>query len=484
MCTIFSLILLSSSPVLAEKQFVSVNVTDSHPAASVRTYLSTLRSAIENNWCESAPHKNSLSVYFAIDAGGNLKAMEIKQSSGIQSDDNAALEAVSKCFVSGNAVSELKGPLKLDISFKPCEANTNEANTNNENANQANSNGRPAVDSQTSIRWENAMQSAHLSPLIQPDPQPSKSVTLPAEKVDQQIQPTEELLTLPQAREYALFLINRDRATEGRKPVKLDEVACRVAQYHSDTTAKLQFNSHWHPDGKKPAQRYCDLGGFDCDAENSHGCAPKPGFLFRVPDNQQFTKSEIEFEEHGFFDEIPPKDGHRRNILNPARTHVGLGLTLIELRYQGKSKILRHVTSSQEFINRYAENYFESARSLRRGVTYVFSGQLAPDARIHSAILCREDAPQPIPQNILQDQTEPKFHGSVGPAVDVVLSVFPRPETHTPEARLYTQGQTFRCEITPGTNWQPGLYYLTLWAVISGVGQRQQPFSMRTLLLE
>jgi uncharacterized protein YkwD len=471
------LALLAINPALAEKSYVSVNLreTDGAPPASLRTYISSLRSAIGNNWAESAPHKSSPSVYFAVDADGNLLALEVKQSGGIQSDDTAALEAISKCFISESVPRGC--PLKIDIVFKPCEADGAERPAASESINN------------NPIPWDKLAEanSPNRSPWIQPDsPNPDRSIPSgtqkPAANPDQK--PAEELLTLPQARAYMLYLINRDRATEGGKPVELDEVACRAGQFHTDTMAKFQFNSHWHPDGKKPPQRYSELGGFDYVGESSHGCSLKPGYSASIPDAQLFTKSEIESEEHGYFDEKPPHDGHRRNILNAFHTHVGVGLTLIELRWQSGHSVFRRVASAQEFINKYSGNYSESARCLRKGETYSLSGQLAPGVRMYCAMITREDAPQTIPMQILQDREQPNIHGGYTLPKDIVASVFPMPRTFTQETKLYTQGPMFRCEITPGSHWQPGLYYITLFALIDSAGTKPQPISLHTLLLE
>lgn len=306
---------------------------------------------------------------------------------------------------------------------------------------------------------------------------------LPA--MEESTRPDEKMLTLQEAREYMLYLINRDRQTANCPPVKLDEVAGKAAQFHSDTMAKFHFNSHWHPDGKKPMQRYTECGGFDYCNENSHGTLEYPNANTTIAEHQLFTKREIEDEESSYFDEKPPHDGHRKNILDPQRTHVGLGITLIELRIksnvEGCDDIDRHVTSSQEFINKRASNFSQSDTSLHKGVTYSFSGELDPGITFHSCDLEREELPVAIPMDILKDWSRPEYHGSCTIPTERILAAFPPPFLKAPNARVNLDGRKFFCEITPADSWRSGLYYVIIFATVNGT---IAPISQHTLVLE
>jgi uncharacterized protein YkwD len=296
-----------------------------------------------------------------------------------------------------------------------------------------------------------------------------------------------ELLTLPQAREYMLSLINRQRAEAHCQPVQLDDTACTAGQLHSDTMAEVHFNSHWHPDGKKPPQRYSDLGGFDYVMENSHGTGESPPFVVSIAEKQLFDKREIEQEENCYFDEKPPNDGHRKNILDPQHTHVGLGLTLIELKVKseldGQQDINRDLVSSQEFINKRASKFTQSDTSLYKGKTYALSGELDANATFYDFQLAREDAPKAIPLYILKDGTQPLYHGGYDLPAEEVLAAFPPPYIPTEHAKVTLDAKKFVCEITPANNWRAGIYYITVWAQIDGV-QQPVPISLHTLLLE
>jgi len=266
-------------------------------------------------------------------------------------------------------------------------------------------------------------------------------------------------MNLDQARAYMLSLINRDRATKGVGPVQLDPVANNAAQWHSDEMAKQLFNSHWHPDGSKPPQRYTKSGGLNYDCENSHGFLPCPDFTSEVPADQSFTASEVEREESCYFDEVPPRDGHRINILDPARTHVGVGLTLLLLT--SRQNQLREVTSSQEFVNRYGR-YLLSANEMKPNVPFIFGGVLQPDVTVQSIQLLWEKEPEPLDLDTLRRTVGPYSYSYPNPS-KMLLSVFPVPYAQKPNVSLLTKGNQFKLELLPDHNWKPGLIYIIMF---------------------
>jgi len=266
-------------------------------------------------------------------------------------------------------------------------------------------------------------------------------------------------MNLQQARDYMLSLINRDRAAHGVAPVQMDTEATKAGQWHSDEMAKKLFNGHWHPDGTKPQRRYTLCGGMDYDAENSHGCLPNSQFTTEVAADQSFTASEIEKEEACYFDEVPPRDGHRKNILDPGRTHVGIGLTLITLT-AGDTQY-RQIISSQEFVNKFGR-YRISAGEMKPNVPFSFGGVLQPGYAVHSVSVSWEKAPAPISLDELRATTGPYSYSYSGPSKPL-LTVFPLSYAQLPNAHLQANGNKFLCEIIPERSWKPGLYYVLFW---------------------
>lgn len=289
----------------------------------------------------------------------------------------------------------------------------------------------------------------------------------------------EPTMNLEQARAYMLSLINADRAKQKvANPVALDNAANKAAQWHATEMARLQTNSHWHIDGKKPPQRYNESGGTDYVGENSHGCVPT-AFKMNISNTQMFSKEEVRNEESCYFDEEPPNDGHRKNILDPNHTHVGIGLALVDLH--DRWGIVRVVVSAQEFINKYG-NFTVSSNKLVHGQKLTLAGELNPGYKIHSLNVAREDSAHAIPLKDLQDYAAKKYHGSYSIASERVTICWPNRNDST-EAHVTQTGQHVEYSVTPATSWKKGLYYMYLWATKEGTDLKL-PISLVTARLD
>lgn len=127
---------------------------------------------------------------------------------------------------------------------------------------------------------------------------------------------------LPAARELLLDLVNADRSKLGLSQLGLDDLANKVATAHAEDMSKGQFLSHWGSDGRKPYHRLALAGGNDAVQENASAAT-----------NIQSLTPEGIFEDlrdmhASMMAEVPPRDGHRKTILDPFHTHVGFGLGL------------------------------------------------------------------------------------------------------------------------------------------------------------
>lgn len=152
------------------------------------------------------------------------------------------------------------------------------------------------------------------------------------------VQPGDARLDVEQARRELLNLINAQRARAGAPPVAPDDLADQVAEAHAREMAQYNYLSHWNRDGRPPYLRLALRGGTDYSAEN---VSMFSGVTARAtPAEVTATILRLHQLMH---DETPPNDGHRRTILNPEHTHVGLGFALVggELRM------------AQEFLSRY-----------------------------------------------------------------------------------------------------------------------------------
>src|SRR5438046_9935569 len=69
-------------------------------------------------------------------------------------------------------------------------------------------------------------------------------------------------------RNQLLDMVNHERTAAGLSILKLDELACRVAEAHAIDMAQGGFLSHWATDGRKPYHRYSFAGASDAIEEN------------------------------------------------------------------------------------------------------------------------------------------------------------------------------------------------------------------------
>ncbi len=157
-------------------------------------------------------------------------------------------------------------------------------------------------------------------------------------------------LSLEQARRYMLDLINRDRAAYGLRPVSLDPMASRAGQEQAEEMAAHSCLAHFNLAGESPQQRYTRCGGREPVSEN---VALLTGFYgggssapYRLDAAPRFSRRELERIERMYMCESAPYDGHRRNILNPYSTHVGIALA------RAGTDSAFNVANTQEFIRR------------------------------------------------------------------------------------------------------------------------------------
>jgi uncharacterized protein YkwD len=140
-------------------------------------------------------------------------------------------------------------------------------------------------------------------------------------------------------RDELLRVINRDRAQFGLRPVKLDPVASALADDYCRQQIKNGTTGHFTLDGMAPYMRYSLAGGNDGVSENVAAWSANYGFGDRA------LYDMLRKSQRAMMDEVEPHDGHRKTILDPYATHVGIGLAW----ERGEFRI------AEEFIRRYVE---------------------------------------------------------------------------------------------------------------------------------
>ena len=235
----------------------------------------------------------------------------------------------------------------------------------------------------------------------------------------------------------ALDLINQSRAAEGLSLVAWDDSAAQVAQAHAEDMLTGPFFSHWNRDGYGPDHRAAlDAGLTDAVFENIHS------YWRRTSDGQP---APIEDWPQRVLDAhlaLMDSPGHRRNIMDPAHTHVGVGIA-----YRPEIGELRLV---QLFVNRYVE-LDPLPAELSVGAEVEISGRLlngASDALINLAF-------EPFPQPMSLDQL------NATSSYQSAAQFFSAPRTTV-------DGDRFRTRAILDFDGQPGLYHVLVFVTVQG----------------
>lgn len=248
-----------------------------------------------------------------------------------------------------------------------------------------------------------------------------------------------------------LEVINANRARHGLSQLKLDILACRVTSKSASEALKGGYQGHWNLRGEKPYHRWAFAGGLDHAMENAsvmRSSAP----LSRDYNTVRGFITDIHMR---MYNETPPNDGHRQNILNPWHTHVGLGFSLVEgnFRYY------------ELYLDRYLE--FDALNlDVKAGEEISLSGRvIKPGYGVFFTIVYYEPFPSPM------SVSEVNAHGSYPDFTPSVVVNIPYWKIHYDDAM-----KKFRISFKiPKT----GLYYVHIY-VKKGHTGTEAPAAMST----
>lgn len=137
------------------------------------------------------------------------------------------------------------------------------------------------------------------------------------------------------AQDYMHQRINELRSNAGVGPVHFDPVAAQAARMHATDMLARGYFSHWNPEGIKPTRRYNLIGGFHSLGENIYFLHGKFGTVQELVDEA--------------LDKLMSSEGHRKTMLSPAYTHVGISFAANPARGD--------LYVAQEFITRIGGEY-------------------------------------------------------------------------------------------------------------------------------
>jgi hypothetical protein len=252
-----------------------------------------------------------------------------------------------------------------------------------------------------------------------------------------------------------LGLLNRDRATQGLGPLQFDAQASVPAQAHAEEMVAYGYGAHWDIAGKKPVQRINEAGIPDYVVENvyvewSGSTQPPVEPPLAAP---TFTTEELDKMEGAFFNETAPNDGHRRNILNLQRTHVGIGL----------SRSVHTISCDQELISRYG-SITKLPLVAGGGATVHLSGEVPTGYHLYAVGVGWEPAPHPMTR---EELLQTASYSTPTPYV----SYYPPP--YQSAIPITVSGQSFSLDVPLSNPAAPdgglGNYYVYVW--VQSVGE-------------
>lgn len=234
--------------------------------------------------------------------------------------------------------------------------------------------------------------------------------------------------------------INHDRASAGRSPVELDSFASAVGDRHCQEMAAYRYLSHWDLRGLLPYHRYHFAGGLDHVQENLSRITVFSGDASPIRTQPADVLPLLLQSHERFAAEQPPLDGHRRTLLDPAHTHVGIGLAVVGPEF----------TMTEQFLNRYVQ-LGELPAALPAGAIHVEGQMLSKDYGPYYCVLFHEAAPrQRTPSQLERTYAYSDTDG------DECVAVRPW------EMNFDRSRGSFRFSMHPG-NCGAGLYHLLLW---------------------
>jgi len=261
--------------------------------------------------------------------------------------------------------------------------------------------------------------------------------------------------------QYALGLINADRASKGLAAVTLNYNA--AAQQHAKDMLANNYLAHWGTDGLKPYMRYTNAGELNYEAENSAYSSGSGPFD---------AKTEIQLLEQAMMAE-GPGGSHYENILNPSHKKVNVGVASSNTA----------VAFVEQFEGDYVE-YFQPP-TLTGNILSLSGRFKQAGLSINNMAITYDDPPQPLTGTQLANG--PYHSYGQGP---VLGQVFPPPPQGSQYSNLpagsviaqkgYVDGINFALEanisniLAKGT----GVYTVNLVAVVNGKAMSYTNYSI------
>jgi len=284
---------------------------------------------------------------------------------------------------------------------------------------------------------------------------PTKGANAPATKPS-------GLMSQAEAERFVLAIVNHDRRAQGLPEVAWDETAAKAGRRHARDLTAAGATAHIGTDGSPPEQRYTEAGGTDMVMENV-GCIADAKHR-ELDESPRYSAASLEKIEKAFMSEVPPADGHKRNILTHRHTSLGVGLA--------KPRGIDAVCMVQEFVDDYGE-YAAIPKKAKKSDKIKISGKVASPATIAGVGLSRVPLPRPMKA---EDLNKTSGYAIPPPYVNFFPKGYKTPivlETNLAQ-------NTFSIEAPLNNDRKPGLYGVSVWATFPGSNELVM-ISLRTI---
>jgi uncharacterized protein YkwD len=256
--------------------------------------------------------------------------------------------------------------------------------------------------------------------------------------------PPEGAKPIDQVKLAVLERINRDRVAAGIPPVLWDERASRVADQFCADQIRERTSGHFLTNGLPPYARTSFAGVFGMQYENSVTWRTTASSFDESP-------TELALESHaGMLAERPPNDGHRRTILDPAATHVGVGYAIVGGSFR----------MAQEFLARHLA-WVRLERMESRPVVVVRGAPIA-GRRLQFVTAGWEPPPAPISREEASGRTSYSYPPAILGFVGEGNRTLKIAGTVTQDRIRYAGGQEFSFRFAPD---RPGLWTLEFYTI-------------------
>jgi uncharacterized protein YkwD len=222
------------------------------------------------------------------------------------------------------------------------------------------------------------------------------NLTTTATTAVETIKPSASNLSFPFNLDHEMLaLINGDRTVHGLLPVAWDTAAATAARRHAEDMIAHDYFSHWNLEGMGPDYRYTQVGGQHAAFENLHA------FSYTYSNGRgapiEDWSEVVSNAQTGFMN----SPGHRANILDPARTHVGIGMAHDEAT--GQFRLV------QMFTNQYIFLAEPLPLQARLGETINLNGHFMT-ADLTNILLSLAYEPEPQPLTIAELNQTSTYH--------------------------------------------------------------------------